>query len=167
MANNDHTAPYAPFFKAWHVATMGKRPEVESLAIAHQLGLKPGKQALALAMFMRAEGASREQIGAACGAPQFNRTFGKAGLVAGGFMRRDMTVPRDSANRMVYRVELTARGAKAVERAIKATDAVDQPKPAKPRKAKAAKAPEAAADAPAALPAPEVAQADETSPVTA
>jgi hypothetical protein len=43
-----------------------------------------------------------------CGAPQFNKTFGKGGTVAAGYFKR---LPHEQRNsHVVYKIELTAKG---------------------------------------------------------
>lgn len=138
---------YAPTFKTWQVKQLGPKPGNDLLELAHKFG-RPGKQSLALAMAMRAEGVTAGQIQIACGAPQNNH---RRGLIGEGMFKRNAVAPTD-AGHTVYQITLTARGKAAADKAARAveTSTVDgDAKPAKkatskPRKPAKAKAVEAA-----------------------
>lgn len=158
---NDHTATYKPLFKAWQVKAMGEKPGADLLAHVHGLGLRPGKQALANAMALRAEGVTGAQIVMACGAPQLNRM---RGLIADGHVKRQ-AVPPNAQGHTVYRITLTAKGEARIKRnaEAQATAALkgDAPKPAKAaskrKPAKPAKVPAAPQTAPVPAPAADTA----------
>lgn len=66
MAKHDVTATYAVALKGWQTKVMGSKVTAEQLTAAHALGCRPGKQALANAMYLRADGATDGQVKAAC-----------------------------------------------------------------------------------------------------
>lgn len=174
MTNSNPSNAYGAVFKAWPARLLGPKPSDDQLAIAHVFG-RPGKQSLALAMAMRGCGMTAGQMQIACGAPQNNH---RTGLVHEGLFSRDLNAGTNAAGHTIYKVSLTAKGAKAVEKAnvTQAAQAAVREVPAKaakpkavkakatskPRKAKQAMADKAVADA---LNAGDVAQAAE--PVTA
>ncbi len=129
---------YAQYFKAWSTKTHGTRPTADLLNTAHAFG-RPGKQSLVLAMALRPEGMTRPQMLHACGAPQMNHVFGKAGLVAAGLAKRDMSAGYNAAGAMVYRITLTPKGLARVAKATGA--AVTVPEAKAPAKAKAVSKP--------------------------
>ena len=143
----NHSKPYAPFFKGWSVKQLGDKPSDQLLSTVHALGLRPGKQALANAMALRDGGVTGAQIVMATGAPQLNRM---RGLIAAGDFKRAMVAPNDQGH-TVYKVTLTPKGEahikRAIEAAAKAALTGDAPKAkakkatSKPRKAKAVPAP--------------------------
>lgn len=153
-----HADVYAAMFKAWPKAA-GIKPTADALASVHALGLRPGKQAMANAMYLRPEGASQAQVVMVCGAPQNNK---RTELCAVKKVARliDLTgkpcgahsTVRNEAGHTVYRIELTALGNKAVTKAATA----DAPKPDKPKVARKRKAkgdkPQGDAPAPQAAP---------------
>lgn len=144
MASNETLNWYANYFKNWQVKTLGPKPTAEMFEAVHGLGLRPGKQALANAMALRAEGVTNAQIIMACGNPQLNRM---RGLIADKLVKRVPT-PQTNEGHTVYRLELTAKGNDRIARASKVAaqaeadgkGAADKPaKPAKrPSKAKGA-----------------------------
>lgn len=127
-------------FKGWSAKHLGSKPTDDMLITAHKLGLRPGKQALAVSMALRPEGVSGSQIVMANGAPQLNRM---RGLIAAGVVKRDMNAPANPQGQSVYKLELTPKGAKVIERTTALADkaALDggTDKPAKVTKAKKAK----------------------------
>lgn len=140
MSNNDSNW-YGQTFKSW-VAARGPKPTQAQLAVMHQLGLRPGKQALACAMMLRDHGATAGQIIMACGAPQLNRM---RGLVADALCKRE-AVPMTGDGHTVYKLVVTPKGLKRIEARVKADAAADaagkagdDASAAKPAKAKAVK----------------------------
>eukprot|EP00918_Siedleckia_nematoides_P062742 GHVU01136746.1.p1 GENE.GHVU01136746.1~~GHVU01136746.1.p1 ORF type:complete len:186 (-),score=25.95 GHVU01136746.1:907-1464(-) len=135
----NHASPYRDLFKGWSSKVLGPQPTADQLAVMHGLGLRPGKQALANAMALRADGVSGAQIVIACGAPQLNRM---RGLIGAGVVKRDM-VPANEQGHTVYKLHLTPKGEAAIKRATenaaKAALEGDAPKAAKPKSAKSAK----------------------------
>lgn len=134
---NNATGYYKGFFKGWSKA-LGNKPTDVELATVHALGARPGKQALANAMMLRAEGATAAQIVMACGAPQLNKM---REFVARKLVTRNMNVAPSEAGHTVYKIELAAKGKAAVEKAAAEPEA-DKPakakrKPATKRKPKA------------------------------
>lgn len=128
---------YATVFKSWQVKQLGPKPTADMLASIHNLGARPGKQALASAMALRDCGVTAGQIVIACGAPQLNKM---RGFITDALLKR-LPVPPSSEGHTVYRLELTAKGKQRVERTAKAAaDKAAQgetgDKPAKPAKAK-------------------------------
>lgn len=166
-----NASAYATLFKGWQAKQLGSKPTDDMLATVHALGLRPGKQALANAMALRPEGVSGSQIVMATGAPQLNRM---RGLIAAGVVKRDMGAPANVQGHTVYKLNLTPKGEKVIERATLAAEkaALDggEAKPpkgkakkagtARKRKAKVVTAPEVPAVAPEVVteqaPAPEV-----------
>lgn len=114
--SNDVLGSYKAMFKGWQVKALGPAPTAEQLAIMHGLGLRPGKQALACAMAVRDTGVTGAQIVMACGAPQLNRM---RGLIAAGVVKRE-AVPANDLGHTVYKLTLTPKGSKAIERAAAA-----------------------------------------------
>lgn len=146
--NSNHTAHYTgtPFgdggFKGWAAKQAGDKPGETELSVAHGLGLRPGKQSLAVACALRPAGVSGSQIVMICGAPQLNRM---RGLIAAGVVKRDNTAPRNQQGQSVYKLTLTPKGEAAIKRASDKAAATaltgDVAKPVKAKgKTKAAKA---------------------------
>lgn len=145
---------YANFFKGWR-ADRGSKPTDDMLATVHNLGARPGKQALFIAMCLRPEGCTQAQMIMACGAPQLNKM---RGYVTDGLLKRLPAPSTEGNGHTVYKLELTAKGNQRVERTLKAAakaaeagnaepadKATAKPKrTSKPRKAKADTAPKAA-----------------------
>lgn len=131
---------YKPWLDAWQVNIMGKAPTQKLLDTAQALGLRPGKQALAVAMGLRPEGVTRLQIIAACGAPQMNRM---TGLEKSGYLKRDMNRPptNDGRNHYVYAYTVTPKGQAFIDNLAKVAADKAAPKPAKPKAAKPAAKP--------------------------
>lgn len=129
----DHTNAYANVLKGWQVKQLGPKPSEADFATVHLLGLRPGKQALANAMALRADGVSAAQIVMATGAPQLNRM---RGLIAAGVVKRPM-VPANEQGHTVYKITLTPKGESVVKRATEAAEkAVVDGGAVKPVKAK-------------------------------
>lgn len=101
---------YGTVFKAWQAKQLGSKPTAEMLATVHGLGARPGKQAMAIAMGLRAEGVTGSQIVIACGAPQLNKL---RGYVADALLKR-VPAPPSAVGHTVYKLELTPKGAKRV-----------------------------------------------------
>ena len=99
------TTWYGVEFKAW-LKQCGSRPTAEMLQSIHDLGLRPGKQAIACAMGLRPEGVTNSQIALVCGNPQLNRM---RGLIDDKLVKR-LPASRDERNHTVYKLELTEKG---------------------------------------------------------
>ncbi len=110
--SNDVNASYAPLFKGWSKLA-GSKPTTEMLETAHAFG-KPGKQSLALAMAMRDEGVTGQQISLICSNPQNNH---RRGLIEAALLKR-VNMPKTSAGHTVYKVEVTAKGKQRIERQV-------------------------------------------------
>jgi len=149
---------YVNLFKGWNVKVLGPKPTDEQLAAIHALGARPGKQALANAMYLRDGGATSGQVTIACGAPQLNKM---REFVTRKLVRRDMNAGANEAGHTVYKIALTATGEAKVKKASE--QPADVPaKPAKARRAKAKPAEQPAPQGAAEQPAPA-----ETAQVTA
>lgn len=136
---NSATGWYGDVFKGWQVKQLGAKPTAEQLAAIHDLGARPGKQALACAMALREAGVTGAQIIMACGAPQLNKM---RGFVTDKLLKRVPASP-DAKGHQVYKLELTSKAEQRIASARKRADAVEQPaseadKPADAVKAKKA-----------------------------
>lgn len=158
------TNTYAPFFKGWQVKALGPRPNDDLLAVAHGLGLRPGKQALANAMALREGGVSGSQIVMATGAQQLNRM---RGLIAAGVVKREAVAANEQGH-TVYKITLTAKGTAAIKRASEAADKATLAQAAKPAKvsAKSKRKAERKAERKAAVKAAEAQATPANEPVT-
>jgi hypothetical protein len=139
MTDKNALAPYQPMFKVWQANIMGSKPTAELLAKVHGLGLRPGKQAIACAMALRAEGVTGPQIVMVCGAPQLNRM---RGLISGGLFKRAVVAANEQGH-TVYKCTVTPKGEAEIKRIAKvmanATATTEAPKAAvkAPRQPKA------------------------------
>lgn len=170
MTTSNITAWYGDVFNGWAGDRLGRKPTAGELNTVHMLGLRPGKQALANAMYLRPAGATQGQVIQACGAPQLNRM---RGLVADGLVKR---VPMSAAaGHTVYRIEITAKGLAKVTKAsaVVASDTANgEAKPVtkvkakrKPKAAKPASEPAPVTDAPAVEGQPDTAPVSEAASV--
>lgn len=133
---------YTTTFKAWQAKQVGGKPTAEQLANIHNLGARPGKQAMACAMALRSEGVTAAQIVQVCGAPQLNKM---RGFITDGLLKRVPVAP-NALGHSVYKLELTAKGTKRIESAVKRAADEAAKGEVEPVKAKAAaKAPKKAA----------------------
>lgn len=116
MAKNDIVAgTYGHVLKHWHAASMGPKPNAELFIQAHALGCRPGKQALARALELRAGGATDGQIKAACIAQWGNSGshHNKRGeLSAAKLVTVTKTKP---GQHTVYAIALTPKGVERVK----------------------------------------------------
>ena len=64
--HNEITGWYDTVLKGWQVKALGPKPTVEAFKAAHAMGCRPGKQALAMAMYLRDGGATDGQVKMAC-----------------------------------------------------------------------------------------------------
>lgn len=125
---------YAAVLKNWPVKFAGPKPTTADFANAHALGVRPGtKTAVALAMYMRTDGASQAQVINVNGGPYLNAM--RAAIEAGHATRQP--VPANASGHTVYKLTLPTK---------KASKAKAKAKPAKRKPAKPAK-PETAATA--------------------
>ena len=146
MSNqNTYTNAHALLLASWAnpelKKLLGPRPTEAQLAAAVQLGNRPGRQTLALAMAMRDVGTTGPQIQLACGAPQNNK---RGDMIKAALLKRVMTAP-DATGHTVYKVELTAKGKARCELNAKREAALE----AEGGKPEAAKADKPAAKVPA------------------
>lgn len=139
---------YANVFKGWPVKLVGPQPTDAQLSIIHNLGARPGKQALANAMALRDGGVTGSQIQIACGAPQLNKM---RGFVTDGLMKFVAVPPADN-NHKVYKLVVTAKGQARIDKAVKAAElaALNGDAETAPKAPKKAKAKKATVEAPAA-----------------
>lgn len=123
---------YGTTFKAWAAKAklLGPKPTADMLANVHNLGARPGKQALAIAMGLRDGGVTGAQIVMACGAPQLNKM---RGFITDALLKREATPP-SAEGHTVYKLVVTPKGKQRIERTVKANaakaadgEAVDKP----------------------------------------
>jgi hypothetical protein len=133
MTTQNETNWYGNVFKTWQAKLLGPKPTNEQLANIHNLGARPGKQALACAMALRECGVTGAQIIIACGAPQNNK---RAGFITDGLLKRIPTSP-SAEGHTVYKCELTPKGLKRIETRVKAGAEAEAETVVEPVKAKA------------------------------
>lgn len=121
MTTNNDTNWYGNVFKGWQAKQLGPKPTADMLASIHNLGARPGKQALASAMALRDCGVTAGQIVIACGAPQLNKM---RGFITDALLKR-VAVPPSSEGHTVYKLEVTAKGKQRIERTVKAKAKAD------------------------------------------
>lgn len=94
--------PYQPFFKNWN-RKAGKKPSTKQLKIAQQMARPGTKNAMALAMALRENGASQPQIAMVTGAPHRN-------AIREVLLRRKATVKInvDNHGHKVFRLAVSA-----------------------------------------------------------
>ena len=118
---------YGGMFKAW-AKQIGRKPTEGELATVHALGARPGKQAMANAMYLRPCGATTGQVCMVVGAPQLNKM---RALRDGDKVIKQLPANKTAEGHTVYRIELTAKGENKVK-AVTAKLAVDaEAKPVK------------------------------------
>lgn len=134
----DATTFYASNFKNWSTSKLGPKPTAEQLDAVHNLGARPGKQALAIAMGLREVGVTGSQIVMATGAPQLNKM---RGFITDAFLKR-LPAPAGENGHTVYKLAVTPKGTQRIERTLKAAakqaeaeKADGEAKPAKAKKA--------------------------------
>lgn len=146
------TGWYADVFKAWPKG-VGPKPSAADLDTIHKLGARPGKQAMANAMALRADGVTGSEIVIVCGAPQLNKM---RGFITDALLKREAVPPRN--NHTVYKLTVTAKGQARVKGKVQAEAKADTPKADKPkrvRKPKAKPVAEVPAEQPAAADIPQ------------
>ena len=136
MSNTENVLGwYATVLNGWQVKALGPKPTAELFTQAHALGCRPGKQALAMAMYLREGGATDGQVKMACiiqwgsSGSHHNK---RRDLIGAKFVKAKPVVS-DAQGHKVYAIALTATGT------AKVAKPVDVVKVAKPVKAKAAK----------------------------
>lgn len=140
MANVKHVSNYTNVYASWS-KTLGPKPTEAQLALAHVFG-KPGKQSLAVAMALRADGVTGSQIKQASGlfdgkfTPQLNHM---RELITGNCFTRE-AVPGKYVLTLAPKGQqfIDLHGAKAAAK-VTAAPVKAAAKAAKPRKAKAVK----------------------------
>jgi hypothetical protein len=151
---------YSTAFKNWPKLA-GSKPTLDMLNAAHALGCRPGKQALAMAMYSRDGGATDGQVKLACiagwGASGSHhnkrRDLQRAKLIS--VVTEPMVSPSGHTI-LKYLVKLTATGQARLTKVAEVTAPVAKPAKAA-KKAKPVVAPVAAETAP--VTAPEATQA--------
>lgn len=113
-----HANWYGTVFKAWPVKQLGPKPTADQLANIHNLGARPGKQALAIAMGLRDCGVTNGQIVIACGAPQLNKM---RGFITDALLKR-LPVSPSPEGHTVYKLEVTPKGNQRIARTLKAAE---------------------------------------------
>lgn len=136
---SNETNWYGNVFKSWQAKVLGPKPTADMLAKVHNLGCRPGKQALAIAMGLRDCGVTGSQIVIACGAPQLNKM---RGFITDAMLKREPVAP-SAEGHTVYKLAVTKKGDSRIERTAKAAAdktaaGNDGAKPAKPAKNKKA-----------------------------
>jgi hypothetical protein len=121
MSEVNHRAFYGAFFKTWAVKSHGPLPTNEQLGIAHNLGCRPGKQALAIGMSLRDVGVTAGQIQHACGAPQRHRM---GGLADDALLKR-VPMPKVDGVYTVYKHVVTPKGQQRIDRTVKASELLE------------------------------------------
>src|ERR1700692_4104401 len=103
---------YETVLKGWVVKTLGPKPTAELFTQAHALGCRPGKQALAMAMYLREGGATDGQVKMACiiqwgsSGSHHNK---RRDLVQAGFAKSKPVVS-DATGHKVYAITMTPKG---------------------------------------------------------
>ena len=142
MSKSVETTGYAVALKNWPTKLAGPKVTQALLDTAHKLGCRPGKQALAMAMYLREGGASDGQVKAACIAG-----WGSSGshhnkrrdIQGAGLVRNKNVGVADANGHKVYTIELTERGKARVAKVEATADTAKASKPVKVKKAKADK----------------------------
>lgn len=100
---------YADRLKAWPTQYAGPKPTAENFTTAHALGARPGSTvALAIAMYLRAGGATQGQVFNGTGkGPQLNKA---RQLVEAGHAVR-VAMPASATGHLVYKLALPAKAA--------------------------------------------------------
>ena len=135
-ANDNVTGWYATVLKGWQVKALGPKPTVDQFKAAHAMGCRPGKQALAMAMYLRDGGATDGQVKMACiiqwgsSGSHHNK---RRDLIAAKLVAEKPAVS-DAQGHKVYAIALTAKGVSKVEGSAAAEVAVKAT--SKPRKGK-------------------------------
>lgn len=124
---------YADTLKGWNSKYAGAKPTADQFKTAHQLGARPGtKTAVAIAMYLRDNGATQGQVFVVNGGPYLNKM--RALIEAGHAVRVPMSA--DASGHTVYKLALpTKKASKAktprkprVREAEKATPAAEPAK---------------------------------------
>jgi hypothetical protein len=145
MSKFDAINHYTAMLKAW---PKGAGPKVtnEQLDAVHKLGARPGKQAMANAMYLRPTGATTGQVCMVVGAPQLNKM---RALRDGAKVVKQVPADKTAEGHTVYRIELTAKGEAKVKAAAEKLAADAEAKPAKAKAKRKAKAVDPVVIAPA------------------
>lgn len=96
----------------------GPQPGLDCLKVAFAFSQRSQKQAVALAMCLRPEGATGPEIQYVCGAPQNNW---RKGLIEAGYFKRVAVPSRNGVT--VYKLEVSKRGEAMVAKAVTKADA--------------------------------------------
>lgn len=132
---------YSAALKAWPVKYAGPKPTADNFKAAHTLGARPGtKTAMAVAMYLRSDGATQAQIINVNGGAYLNKM--RAAIEAGQATRVPM-----SATPQGHTVYKLALGKAKPAKPAKPAKAASKAKPAKPAKVETAKPAEAPATA--------------------
>lgn len=123
MSKTTNRGFYSNVWAGWQTKVMGPQPTEAQLATAHAFG-RPGKQSMALAMYLRDTGATGAQVKLVSAlfdgknTTHLNKVFGSGGLCATGHFERDGAAAG-------YKVNLTAKGADFIKRHAAVVDAVE------------------------------------------
>jgi hypothetical protein len=111
MSKSKINAVYVPVLKAWQGKVLGPKPTADLFDLAHLLGCRPGKQALARAMEMRECGATNGQVVLACtlGWGSSGSHHNKRRELVHSKMIRVVSMPNDKSGHTVYHIELTSK----------------------------------------------------------
>lgn len=133
-AINTVTGWYETVLKNWPKLA-GSKPTVDQFKAAHALGCRPGKQALAMAMYLRDGGATDGQVKLACivqwGSSGSHHNKRRDILSAG--WAKAKPVVSDAAGHKVYAIVLTDKG-------VKRLTAAETPEPVKAKAQRKGKA---------------------------
>jgi hypothetical protein len=113
MTKQIETTGYQVALKNWPTKLAGPKVTLALLNTAHALGCRAGKQALAMAMYLREGGASDGQVKAACiaGWGSSGSHHNKRRDIQGAGLVKNAAVGVSDANgHKVYAITLTAKG---------------------------------------------------------
>lgn len=120
MTTNTITSTYAGFLKGWNTKECGPKVTHELLEQAHGLGLRPGIQALSIAMTLRPEGCSVRQFLIAGGG-------GPANNIRRELENKKLLKVTVEGKPYVYHGVVTDKGKKAIDAYKAALAAGDDP----------------------------------------
>lgn len=138
---NNVLSYYETVLKGWQVKALGPKPTLANFEAAHALGCRAGKQALAMAMYLRDSGATDGQVKMACiiqwgsSGSHHNK---RRDIISAGWVKAK-PVQADAQGHKVYAIALTDKGTKKLATPVAAEKAApvkakgerkDKPKPA-------------------------------------
>ncbi len=99
---------YTTVLKGWQTKHAGAKPTAEHFKLAHAMGARPGtKTAVAIAMYLRDNGATQGQVFVVNGGPYLNKM--RALIEAGHAVRVPMSA--DASGHTVYKLALPTKKA--------------------------------------------------------